>query len=551
VLTLPRPSASTSAERVAAAAVALVAAAVILPYVGDLTGLDMTPPGIAVASSIAAAALFSFIERAPRRSHIDALLFFAVTAGVFALLLALAWPSLLPLGSGPDLTHHLMLVDYIERQQHLVRDGVAAGGSLGEMAHYTPGLHVLAVVVGGLSGSDGFHAVHAVVAFSVALKLGLVALIVLRMLDDSPLRVPAAAACVALILWTSAYSVGSFTHDSFLAQVVAELFAVAMWWALLMWDRSDNGAPLMLFAVAGMAAFLTWPVWIGPPIVSLVLLSLLRRRHSAQAWQQVALAIAPIAIVALVHFRGRAGWLSLVGTSGAVAQPSPALLGWWLPLLAALGLAAASRERKNLSLPLFAAGIALQALALWAVANMRGASTPYMAFKMVYLLLYPAVVAAVVGVDRLSTFAVRALPARSTLQSVAGWLAILLTVAVARQTLTTRRAAPVVSEDLWSAGRWAREELPPDCVDYLVPSEYTAYWLHLAVLGNPRASARTGDDNTYSMPATMERWLTAKGRKFAIADLSVLPNEVRQDVDIVRQFGTAAIIVRRTGAACP
>jgi nucleoside-diphosphate-sugar epimerase len=43
--------------------------------------------------------------------------------------LALARPSLLPPGGGPDLTHHLQLVDYIERHWQLP-DAPAQAGEL-------------------------------------------------------------------------------------------------------------------------------------------------------------------------------------------------------------------------------------------------------------------------------------------------------------------------------------------------------------------------------------------------------------------------------------
>ncbi len=61
-----------------------------------------------------------------------------------------------------------------------------------------------------------------------------------------------------------------------------------------------------------------------------------------------------------------------------------------------------------------------------------------------------------------------------------------------------------MSNDLWAAGRWARA-CPPDCVDYLVGNEYTAYWLHLAVLGNSRASRSRSD--TFLTEPSFGRWL--------------------------------------------
>ena len=55
---------------------------------------------------------------------------------------------------------------------------------------------------------------------------------------------------------------------------------------------------------------------------------------------------------------------------------------------------------------------------------------------------------------------------------------------VARQAVRTPRASPVITEPLFQAGAWARTHVPPGCVEYLVAHDNTAYWLHLAVLGN-------------------------------------------------------------------
>src|SRR5207245_2784136 len=103
----------------------------------------------------------------------------------------LSWPDLLPLGGGADLGHHLQLIDHIERHWRLVHDA-RVEAYLGEMVHYTPGVHLLAAIAGRLTGTDGFHAVHPVLALSVALKAGFVFLIALRMLPRDVPRVPLA-----------------------------------------------------------------------------------------------------------------------------------------------------------------------------------------------------------------------------------------------------------------------------------------------------------------------------------------------------------------------
>ena len=65
-------------------------------------------------------------------------------------------------------------------------------------------------------------------------------------------------------------------EQSFLSQVVSELFAVAMWWAIVVWDERPSAGAMALFALFGVAAFLTWPIWIGPLVLTLAA----RRAHA-------------------------------------------------------------------------------------------------------------------------------------------------------------------------------------------------------------------------------------------------------------------------------
>jgi hypothetical protein len=99
---------------------------------------------------------------------------------------------------------------------------------------------------------------------------------------------------------------------------------------------------------------------------------------------------------------------------------------------------------------------------------------------------------------------------------------------------------------MYAAGKWLRANVG-SCADYLVADAETAYWLHLAVLGNPRASSRMAEIDRYEPRAAMSPWITAQGRAYAIADLRLLPDEVRSHVDIAAQFGHAAVIKARDG----
>ncbi len=115
----------------------------------DAAGLGLAPlPALALAA-VAAGILVWRWRPAAHPAIADVLVWTAVVLFVLTAIVRLAWPALLPPGRGPDLTHHLLLVDYIEQQRHLVHDR-SLDGSMGEMAHYTPGAHLLAVSIGAL-----------------------------------------------------------------------------------------------------------------------------------------------------------------------------------------------------------------------------------------------------------------------------------------------------------------------------------------------------------------------------------------------------------------
>lgn len=527
------------AEIIAAGVTALLASVPIVAYLMDAAGAGLMPAAVLLASLMIALAVALSLRRQARPGWADVAGWAGVVGLVTAWLLRITWPSWLPPGGGSDLTHHLLLVDYIERAGHLVHDR-ALEGAMGEMAHYTPGAHLMAVLAGAWTGTDGFRAFYPVIAVCAALTAGFVFLIARRL----RLPVPFALAAVMLLLLPYDYFVGAFTHDAFLAQAVCACFSVAAWWALVTWEERPGTAMAFVFGLFTTALFLSWPVWVGPPV--LVFLALLLRRHVSLGWriQHGMIALAPLALVAAVHAAGRLGWALLVRTSGAVLQPSLAVVGWLFPVLAALGLViaiATSRARVTLA---FLLAIVAQAITLWFMSKAIGAETPYMAFKMGYLAIYPLAI--------FGALALHAAVSRSAVavQSAAGWIvAAILMLTSVRPAINAPREVPVVSIDLYDAGRWQRANVGAGCADYLVDNATTAYWLHLAVLGNPRSSARTAEVDRYDSRAEIGRWVAGLGQGHAVVDLDLLPAEVRSRVEVMAEFGSAAVI-RRAGAVC-
>jgi hypothetical protein len=528
-----------------AAVTATLAATIVAAYLVGWAGAAIAP-WPAVAAGVVVALVLALRMATGRQEPLPLTWpWAAVFVGAIVLLALPAWPALLPRGGASDLTHHLMLVDVIEHTRHLV-DGTASEAALGEMAHYTPGLHLLIVIAGALAGVDAFRTAYPLLALTIALKAGFVYLIAHDGLEGSRARVPLALAAVALVLFAPrAYSLDGFLQAGFYPQVASELFVVAAWWALARWWRAPAPGWMAFAGLMGAAVFLVWPIWIGPLMLAAAAAVLTARDAGWPARVRAgALGVVPCTVVAALHLSQHAAWLRIAGASGAVPAFVPGMTGWLLIALAVVG-AARAWARPSVRVTLwFAGAVVLQAFALWLLARARGAATPYMAMKMIYLGVHPAAVLGAIGLGAI----VQRIRAGAT---GAAWAAALVICAVGVRTAVSSPAPPpIVDVDLDAMGRWARAALPPACVDYLVDNAEQAYWLHLAVMGQPRSSPRTADIDGYTANRAVGRWIDGSALPYAIARRDLLPGEVVRDAEVVRSAG-AAVVIRRPGVACP
>ena len=171
----------TGAEALAASSLVAFATTILLSYLLDRVGLAFVPTSILPIAVLAPPmALFVLRRRAEWRwDEAAGYAAVVVPASVWLAWRAGSWG--LPVGSG-DVTHHLLLVDYIESNWRLVHDP-RVEAYLGEMVHYTPGLHILAALTGRWFGTDGLHTIQSVVSATVVLKAGFVYLVALRLLS--------------------------------------------------------------------------------------------------------------------------------------------------------------------------------------------------------------------------------------------------------------------------------------------------------------------------------------------------------------------------------
>jgi hypothetical protein len=147
-----------------------MAAVVVAAYGLGWMGAGLAP-WLVTAIGVLSGAAICLATRSRRAAALAAPLWAwgLVFGAVLAMLIWPVWPALLPPGGASDLTHHLMLVDAIERTRHLV-NGASSEAALGEMAHYTPGLHLLVAIAGSLVGVDAYRTMYPLLAITIALK---------------------------------------------------------------------------------------------------------------------------------------------------------------------------------------------------------------------------------------------------------------------------------------------------------------------------------------------------------------------------------------------
>ena len=89
-------------------------------YLADAGGFTISPTFVLIAALVTSAAAARALAPLARRGLADLAAWAGVVLVLLAWILQLAWPALLPTGRGSDLTHHLLLTDYIERHWRLV-----------------------------------------------------------------------------------------------------------------------------------------------------------------------------------------------------------------------------------------------------------------------------------------------------------------------------------------------------------------------------------------------------------------------------------------------
>lgn len=536
-------------ETFIAAFVAAASALMATGYLLDAAGLTLHPVPLAAATLAAGLTAFAAFRESPAPAAAVPIAG-CVVAAALGYVLWLASPSLLPVTNGPDVVHHLLLIRVIHRTHRLVHDP-ALEPYLLEMMNYTPGGHIAAAAVAHWLRLDPLRVLQPLTALFVAVKVGMVYVVTLRLLPQTPGASRAALAAPVLLFVAAPYVLGSFFQFFFYAQVLSETFALAMVLAALGWTRTGATRYLWLAATCGVGVFLSWPVWIAPAgaavLTAIAGAALPMRRRLAAA----ALVVAPVALIGILHTATHAAGASIIGSSGAVTRPSTETLGMGFVVLGVLGTVLALRSAPARPVVVLFVATVLQGLALAVFDARAGARSFYMPLKMVYLAVLPCAVLGAWALAKVSDAVASRLsigPAGAARLSI---VPVLIAAILAGGRIPVKRQWSPISEPALAAGRWARGALPPGCIDYFSRHWLTGYWLHLDVLGNPRLSDRMRDE-TFDFPDAVGKWILRNGLPYGIVeDLTAIPREARADMMVLREFGPAAVVKNSRPAPAP
>jgi len=515
-------------------------------YLLDAIGFSINAPILAMTAVAAAAAALASTRRHPEPRHRAASVLLAlVVAGVFAYAMWLASPAFLPVTNGPDVVHHLQLIHVIARTWRLPHDP-ATGPFLLEMRGYTPGSHMLAAAIGAWLRVDPLRVVYPLAALFVALKAGLLYELTRRLIDGDRGSWLALAAPL-LVFVPATYFVGALVGFFYYAQVISETFAVGVLLFALSFAQHGRSRDLVFASAAALGVVLSWPVWIGP--CALAIAGALACRPLPWRTRGVALVtvLLPAAAFVALHRWRNPGYGGIVAAPGAIDAPSWTALGPAFVLLAIGGAAVALRSQGGRVLVVFLAASLAQCAALVLVAARAGTGSYYMAFKMVYLAVVPAAALAALALAWTAGWLAARVP-RS--RAVTAWLPLVVAALLVRGRVTVRPVHGSLSLDANEVGHWAREHVPPACVDYFSRYWLTGYWLHLDVLGNPRESERMSHES-FELADANAKWIEGRGLPYAIVeDLPSIPRDVRVDMVPVYRSGPFVLVSNRRPAAC-
>lgn len=504
----------------------LCLAALIVAAVGaDALGLPLRP---AVALPIAffllaPVAISSWRRRALKPDPLTdaALLLVALLIG--GVLIAPAWPDLLPPGTSPDAVHHTALANYLRDHGRLIRGERAAQVQLIEMAEYPPGFAILTVLGSQILGLEPVRLIYPFAALVVVLGVVSVALLIAQSVPASTRPLAIAASAAALLM--PAYIFGIVAIENYYGQALAQLLIVAAAYTALRHVQQPGSRFRFRLVLLLLALLFSYTTWLPVALLAVggALLIVNVRWRDRILW--IAIVIVPAALLAVPYALGRASTgATVLLYEGSTIRDPLAATGVAIPILALIGLTCGwqTRERRVGLLVIGAAiGHAAALFVLW----QRGIIAGYIYYKSYYLIALLLLVPLGWLVADVATRLLRGRSRRAQVVVQSGAMVAMVAIGVVvRPSLATARS---VSLSMAQAADWIRANGDPAEAAYALRAPgLPAYWLHVGLLRQPRTAAAhallttppTSFDAWYFDPETPRTLLLEQPAPPAITD---------------------------------
>jgi hypothetical protein len=506
--------------------------------------------------------------------------------------LALAWPSLLPLGLSVDAVHHTQLINWIVDHAALPAASRDMQGLLGEMSVYPVGLMLVVIAAADLVRQPALETLYPTAAILGGLIAGLVVLLAsassqlngeteqrqpthparsLRGFRHSLFTFLALLAGPLILLIHRTYLLEAYIDHSYYTMVLGVfLVLLAGAWLIIPARISWFQFGLVLAALVG-----TYPLWapLAAAFAAIVLLSSNRKptllptedegrmtkplqqtvfRLPSKLWSYFnrivllsitydrvsagVLAFGPALALALLDLVPRLkGGQAVLAHQGLVTMPTIQRLAPLMLALPAVFALLGSRRGRRLA---GFAGLGLGLLLALAFAAQLGRAASYHSYKMLFVLL--PIAAAI-----LSAACLRLAGARQRVKQglvVAGALALGFTGSFHTP---PGQLIHLIDPNLVAAARWLRANQPQQATKAIainVPNGPIAYWIQIGLLGQRRDRVEPRMATIMSARPSVESWFIDQHLPpIAIVGEFTQPLE---GMDILARFGSVAVVQR-------
>lgn len=533
----------------------LLGGAVVGSFLLDQLGLPVRPWSVGVVLGVVAA--LSIRQKPDIKVDFSELVVFsAIVLGVLAYCLWLGRPNQLPVGTTVDAVHQEGLADYINQSGQLPIKATHLRANLMDGIEYPPAFVILVSLSSQLTGLDPIYLLHPVASFFLALALGTTFLIICTLIQGQR-RVPLAALATGFCLLPFGYTFGSFTDQTYFAQVTGNGFLILAFYFLLDWQRRRAVKTLLILIMLSSALIICYPTYFLIFFFSFIIIELCAFRLSLKERLVSSIMLAlPVGIVLFLFLQNRLlVGLDTLSNEGAVLSPDLSRSGWIIVGLAGVGVlfGLVSRQPSHKLIILFCGLVVAEGLGLWLLKQFSTKGSLYAVFKQFYLSPFLIPMLATIGLNGILSLLVGFTHQNSHSNKLrSAWLAGVGGIILFGTFLTANwlshpeaeRPFPVFTRDIVEVAYWTRDNLKPkeyEIVYSTLPGTIP-YWLDVGIFKFPRNQHAL--DLLQGSAINFESWLNQPDSpKYFFTD-NIAALKTDKVVTILCRSGNVAVLTR-------